>query len=148
MVNFDELSPEQLKKYIKPLKLKKMELSELGKLLGAVRSYNTYYAEQKGIEALIEKTYWVAAEKEIIKEFQRRNCNVFVLSFAQVFAELNKLLVAKDTLAVRQLDKILSAYDSEAMLQIKKELMEDPDYQAKFGEVIAFFDKKIGAALS
>ena len=148
MVNFGELSPEQLKKYIKPLKLKKMELSELGKLLSTVRSYNMYYAEQKGIEALIEKTYWVAAEKEIIKEFQRRNCNVFVLSFAQVFTELNKLLVARDSQAIRQLDKILSTYEPETMLQIKKELMEDPDYQDKFGEVIAFFDKKIGASLS
>ena len=27
MINFDKLSPEQLKKYIKPLKLKKMEKS-------------------------------------------------------------------------------------------------------------------------
>lgn len=148
MVNFEELSPEQLKKYIKPLKLKKTELSELGKLLGAVRSYNTYYAQQKGVDALVEKTYWTAAEKEIIKEFQRRNCNVFVLSFAQVFHELNKLLVAKDSQAIMQLKKILSAYEPEAMLQIKKELMEEPDYQDKFGEVIAFFDQKINSSLS
>ena len=141
MVNFEKMTSEELKDFLKSQDLKTLDVKELAKLLGMVRSYYNFFAPQRGINAFVEKAYWTAAEKEINKEFQRRNCNVMVLSVAEVFSEVNKLL--EDGQQEKNFEMIVSDYNPDIIAQIKQELMEDPDYQSKYGKVIAFFDKHL-----
>lgn len=145
MINFEKMTPEELKEFIKSQDLKKLKPKELAKLLGIAQGYNNYFAQQKGINAFVEKTYWAAVEKEINKEFRCRNFNVVVLSVAEVFSEMNKLLLDGDIHLAQQFGKIMSDYPPDVIAQIKQELMEDPDYQSKYAEVIALLDKYINS---
>ena len=54
----------------------------------------------------------------------------------------------KDKTATEALEQITSSYEPGVLIQIKQELLNDPDHLSKFGAVIDFFDKKIKSVLS
>ena len=85
---------------------------------------------------------------EIVKEFKNRNYNVYITNFNDVFSALNSLLAEKDKTATEALERITSSYEPGVLIQIKQELLNDPDHLSKFGAVIDFFDKKIKSVLS
>lgn len=145
MINFEKMTPEELKDFLKSQDLKVLDVKELAKLLAIVQGYKAFFAPQRGINAFVEKTYWAAVEKEINKEFQCRNCKVTVLGVAEIFSEMNKLLLKGDIHLAQQFGKIMSDYPPDVIAQIKQELMEDPDYHSKYAEVIALFDKYISS---
>lgn len=145
MVNFEKMIPEELKDFLKSYDLKALDIKELAKLLAIVQGYKAYFAPQRGINAFVEKTYWNAVEKEISKEFQRRNCNVCVMSFADVFSEVNKFLLEGDIQLAAKIEKTISEYGSDIVVKLKEELMAEPDYQSKYGEVIKLLDSHLRA---
>ena len=56
MVNFEKMTSEELKDFLKSQDLKMLDVKELAKLLGMVRSYYNFFAPQRGINAFVEKT--------------------------------------------------------------------------------------------
>src|SRR5699024_11819904 len=70
-----------------------------------------------------------------------------VMTFADVYSSLNELLKSGNREAKTATRKIISQYDTAALLDIKAELMAVPDCQKLFGEVLKLFDEQIGAAL-
>ena len=97
---------------------------------------------------LPKSAVWNAAAKEIVREFRNRNISVTVMTFADVYSSLNELLESGNREAKTAIRKIISQYDTAALLDIKAELMTVPDCQKLFGEVLKLFDEQIGAALS
>ena len=135
-----------MKHYLKPGALQKLDNAELGQLLSASRGI--HFAKERGLDASLETAYWNAAEKEIVREFRNRNISVTVMTFADVYSSLNELLESGNREAKTAIRKIISQYDTAALLDIKAELMTVPDCQKLFGEVLKLFDEQIGAALS
>ena len=127
MINFENMTVAQMKHYLKPGALQKLDNAELGQLLSASRGIRDHFAKERGLDASLETAYWNAAEKEIV---------------------LNELLESGNREAKTAIRKIISQYDTAALLDIKAELMTVPDCQKLFGEVLKLFDEQIGAALS
>ena len=63
----------QMKHYLKPGALQKLDNAELGQLLSASRGIRDHFAKERGLDASLETAYWNAAEKEIVREFRNRN---------------------------------------------------------------------------
>lgn len=82
----------QMKHYLKPGALQKLDNAELGQLLSASRGIRDHFAKERGLDASLETAYWNAAEKEIVREFRNRNISVTVMTFADVYSSLNELL--------------------------------------------------------
>lgn len=148
MINFENMTVAQMKHYLKPGALQKLDNAELGQLLSASRGIRDHFAKERGLGASLETAYWNAAEKEIVREFRNRNISVTVMTFADVYSSLNELLESGNCEAKTAIRKIISQYDTAALLDIKAELMTVPDCQKLFGEVLKLFDEQIGAALS
>ena len=148
MINFETMTVVQMKKYLSPKVLQKLSTPELGRLLSAARSVRDFFAQKGGLDASLEAAYWNVAEKEIVKEFKNRNYNVYITNFNDVFSALNSLLAEKYKTATEALEQITSSYEPGVLIQIKQELLNDPDHLSKFGAVIDFFDKKIKSVLS
>lgn len=75
----------QMKHYLKPGALQKLDNAELGQLLSASRGIRDHFAKERGLDASLETAYWNAAEKEIVREFRNRNISVTVMTFADVY---------------------------------------------------------------
>ena len=148
MINFENMTVAQMKHYLKTGALQKLDNAELGQLLSASRGIRDHFAKERGLDASLETAYWNAAEKEIVREFRNRNISVTVMTFADVYSSLNELLKSGNREAKTATRKIISQYDTAALLDIKAELMTVPDCQKLFGEVLKLFDEQIGAALS
>ena len=109
----------QMKHYLKPGALQKLDNAELGQLLSASRGIRDHFAKERGLDASLETAYWNAAEKEIVREFRNRNISVTVMTFADVYSSLNELLESGNCEAKTAIRKIISQYDTAALLDIK-----------------------------
>ena len=148
MINFETMTVAQMKRYLKPGALQKLDNAELGQLLSASRGIRDHFAKERGMDASLETAYWNAAEKEIVKEFRNRNINVSVMTFADVYSGLNNLLKSGNSDAQKAIRRIVSQYDTVTLLGIKAELMTVPNCENLFGEVLKFFDEHIGTAMA
>ena len=80
MINFENMTVAQMKHYLKPGALQKLDNAELGQLLSASRGIRDHFAKERGLDASLETAYWNAAEKEIVREFRNRNISVTVMT--------------------------------------------------------------------
>lgn len=144
MINFENMTIEQMKKYLFPAEIKKLEVVELGQLLSAARGIREYFAKQSGIEALVETTFWTAAEEELKKEFGRRNIELKVIKLSELYKMVNEELKMNYTAAKKVLFETFSQFETEALLELKSELMGIPGHEKNMDLVLKLINEYVG----